>query len=590
VNPDEIMAVSSSERQQPHVGWVTRFLPGLIRLLKYQPTDFRFDLVAGVSVAAVALPVGIAYSEIAGVPPIYGIYSALVPLLVYALLGSSKQLIVNPDAATCLMVAAAIAPLAGGDPARYLQLMILLTVMTGTMSIVFGLLRFGFLANFLSNPILIGYLNGVALLILVGQLPKLFGYHSEAGDISSKVVEFFRNISKFHLPTLALGLTAIGALIALKRFLPRLPGALIVAAGCILAVFLLKLQERGVAVLGAVPSGLPSLHLPDFGLLVESHSLLRAAAGISVIGFISGILTCKSFARRNKYDVDANQELVAFGACSLASGLVQGFPVTGADSRTAVNNDMGGRTQMVGLVAAGTIVVFLLFLTAPLGLLPTAALAAIVAVASLGLFDFAALRDLYAASRRELMFCLVTTIAVLYFGVLEAVFFAVMLTFLWLLMVASKPRTAILGRVSGLPGLHSLSDYPNAQTVDGLILFRFESNLLFFNIDYLKERLLEEIAKSPTPVEWVVIDASPVSLVDLTALTKIMDLRDHLQERGIRLGFAAVRRSVMSSFKSSWLENHPRLDGTSRFPTVKSAIKAFVHRNDLPPAVASTAE
>jgi len=559
------------------MSWLTRFLPGLSTFLHYQRGDFRFDCVAGLSVAAVALPVGIAYAAIAGVPAVYGIYSACIPLLIYAFFGSSRQLIVGPDAATCLMVASALAPLAGGNPQRYMELMISITLITGIFNIIFGLCRFGFMANFLSHPILVGYLNGIALIVLAGQLPKLFGYKAEAGDFFGKLLEFSQKIEGRHLPTLILGIVALLILFALKRWASQLPAALIVAALSIIAVEVLHLQACGVAVLGPVPSGLPTLQVPSFDP-ERFKILVQHAASIALISFTSGVLTAKSFARRNRYDIDANQEMIAFGACDIVSGLMQGFPVTGADSRTAVNSAMGGRTQLAGIVAAGAMILFLLFFTSPLASLPNAALAAIIIVSSIGLFDFPSVRELYSASRRELTFSLVTTAGVLYFDVLPAVFLAILLTLLWLLLASSRPHDAVLGRVPGISGYHNIEDFPDAVTFPGLLLYRFDSSILFFNVEYFKNRILKEIAKSPVPLEWVVVDAAPINAVDITALHQLKDLIEDLNGRGITLRFARVKQSLWIFFKASWIASHPQLKKRVRYNTLTSAVEAFKQR------------
>jgi MFS superfamily sulfate permease-like transporter len=306
------------------------------------------------------------------------------------------------------------------------------------------------------------------------------------------------------------------------------------------------------------------------------------AASIALISFTSGILTAKSFARRNRYDVDANQELIAFGACNIASGLVQGFPVTGADSRTAVNNAMGGKTQLVGIVAATAMMVFLLFFTAPLASLPNAALAAVIAVASIGLFDLSALRELYTASRRELVFSLVTTAGVLYFDVLPGVLISIALTLLWLLLAASKPHDAVMGKVPGLGGYHDILDFPEAVTIPGLLLYRLDGNILFFNVDYCKERIMAEIARSPTPVEWIVIDASPVNDIDITALHKLRDLREELEGLGISLKYARVKHSLWKHFHSGWIADNLQDNKASRYASLAAAVEAFEQRDRHP--------
>jgi len=580
------MSCPSLSTQAKAVGrWLRRFVPGIGTLLAYRADYLRFDLIAGLSVAAVSLPVGIAYAQIAGVPVVYGIYAAILPLLAYALFGSSPQLITGPDAATCIMVASALGPLAAGDSQRYMELMVSITLITGLLHIAFGCCRFGFIANFFSQPILVGYLNGIALIILAGQLPKFFGYKGEAGDFLGKLVEFSQKVDQTHLPTLMLGGAALALLIALQRWAPRLPAALIVIVAAIAAVRLLQLNSHGVVVLGAIPAGFPSLHLPSFDPL-RFKVLVQDAAGIALISFTSGILTAKSFARRNRYDVDANQELIAFGACNIASGLVQGFPVTGADSRTAVNNAMGGKTQLVGIVAAVAMMLFLLFLTAPLASLPNAALAAVIAVASIGLFDLRSLRELYAASRRELIFSLVTTAGVLAFDVLPGVLIAIVLTLLWLLLAASQPHYAVLGRVPGISGFHDISKYPDAVTIPGLLLYRFDGNILFFNADYCKERILAEIAKAPSPVEWIVVDASPVNDVDITALHTLRDLRMQLAGQGISLRYARVKHSLWKFFHTLWVADTLQVNQASLFPSIAAAIEAFEQRGNPPETIA----
>ena len=554
-----------------------RYAPGLGSLLRYQSSWLGSDIAAGLSVAAIALPVGIAYSELAGVPAVVGMYSAIFPLLAYALFGSSRQLMTGPDAATCIIVAASLGPLAGGDPRLYLALMVVLTLMTGILYIIGGVMRLGFIANFLSQPILAGYLNGIALIILTGQLPKLCGYTSNATETFSQLAEFAGKLPSAHLQTLMLGLGLLVAMVALRRVSPRLPAALIVVLVGIVAVTALGLHQHGVAILGQVPAGLPGLHLapvdPD-----KLRNLFVDAAGITLVSFTSGVLTAKSFARLNRYDIDANQELIAFGAANLATGIAQGFPVTGADSRTAVNNAMGGKSQMVGIVAAAAMLVVLFFLTDPLGYVPITALAAVIMVSAVGLFDFATLRELYRISRREFLLSVTTTLGVLLLGVLDGVLLAVVLSLLRLLAIGSRPHDAVLGRVPGIKGFHDIADYPAATTLPGLMLYRFDANLVFFNVDYFRERVRSIIAASKTPVEWFVVDASTVNVVDITALHKFEELREELASRGIVLGTARVKRNLMRFFEPDWARERLEQPATYRFTTLKSAVRAFNNR------------
>jgi high affinity sulfate transporter 1 len=574
----------NSTEQLRLTGWdrMRRFAPGLAMLRGYRPRWLRNDMAAGLSVAAIALPVGIAYAELAGVPAVFGIYSAIFPLFAYALFGSSRQLMTGPDAATCMLVAAALAPLAAGDPDRYLALMTVLTLMTGGLYVVAGMARLGFIANFLSLPILTGFLNGVALVIVVGQLPKIAGYESVAGHFFPRLVEFFNRIGQAQVPTLLLGLGALALLVMLRRLVPRVPAALIVVAAGITVVMLLGLEKKGVETIGDISAGLPSLRFPALTVR-EFGTLFLDAAGIVLISFTSGVLTAKSFARRNRYEIDANQEMIGFGACNLASGLAQGFPVTGADSRTAVNNAMDGKTQLVGIVAGGTMLAIVVFLADPLTFVPNTALAAVIIVSALGLFDFHALRELYESSRREFAISVGTTAGVLVVGVLPGVILAVGLSLLWLLWVGSRPHDAILGRVPGLKGFHDVRDYPDAVTIPGLVIYRFDANLIFYNADYFRDRLRSVIAASETPVEWVVVDASPINVVDFTAVQKFQELRAEFGARGIFLATARVKRNLDRFFKEDWIREQRDAYREYRFVTVKSAVRAFnMRKREIP--------
>ena len=569
--------MSNANKQGKVLAFARNFMPGLEIFSRYDRSWLRSDLGAGLSVAAIALPVGIAYADLAGVPAVIGMYSAIFPLLAYALFGSSRQLMTGPDAATCIIVAASLGPLAGGDPERYLALMVILTLITGIFYVVAGFSRLGFIANFLSQPILTGYLNGIALIIIAGQLQKLFGYSGEAEEFFPKLTEFIDQVDHSHLPTLVLGLGLLTVLIIFRRMAPKLPAALIVVVVGIAVVVLLGLDQSGVAVLGSVPAGLPSLHIATFDP-TTFKTLFVDAAGIALVSFTSGVLTAKSFARRNRYEINANQELIAFGASNIASGLAQGFPVTGADSRTAVNNAMGGKTQLVGIVAAGSMLLILFFLTEPLGYVPTAALAAVIMVSAVGLFDFKELRNLYEISHRELVLSVATTLGVLILGVLPGVLLAVALSLFWLLTVVSRPHDGVLGRVKGIKGFHNVADFPDATTIPGLILYRFEANLVFFNADYFRDRLRATIAAAKTPVEWVVVDASSINVVDITALQKIDELREELAAQGIVLAVARAKRNLMKFFNHDWGTKRREFHARYHFDTIKSAVRAFNNR------------
>ncbi len=553
---------------------IARFAPGLANLLQYDRSWLRGDLVAGVSVAAVALPIGIAHAEIVRVPTEIGIYSAIFPLFAYALFGSSRHLMVGPDAATSLLVAAALVPLAGGDPQRYLALIVLLSLLTGVLHLIGGFLRLGFVANFLSQPILNGFLSGTALVLILGQMKPLLGYSGTARSFFPRLIEFFQSVGKFHLPTVFLGLGLLAVLITVRRLLPRVPAALVVIVLGILLVVGLGLEQKGISVIGRVPGGFPKLTLllPTFA---DFRAVLDDAMAIALLSFISGILTVKSFARRSRTPFSSNQELIGFGAANIASALAQGFPVTGGSTRTAVNVSTGGMSQLAGIVAAVTMLLVLFFLTAPLAYVPNAALAAIIILSGWGLLDLKAFRLLHTVGRLELGVSLVAMFGVLIMGVLPGVGLAVGLSLAWLIYIDSRPPDAILGRIPGVPGYHSLKDTPEAKSVPGVLIYQFSANMVFFNANRFKARVLSAIAASATPVEWVVVDAGPVNYVDFTAVEIIDELREELLSRDIKIVIANEKRHVLRYFEGGWVQERRERLSAHHFPTIKSALKAF---------------
>lgn len=379
---------------------IARWLPGIELVRTYRREWFSSDLVAGLSVAAVALPIGIAYAQLAGFPPVVGIYSCILPLVAYAIFGSSRQLVVNPDAAACAIVAATIAPLAAGNAARYAELSIQLTFFTGVLCIIGGLAGFGVIANFLSRPILTGYLNGIALTIIAGQLGALFGFRVSPGGFFHIVIEAVSRLNETQIATVVLGVTLLVLILALKKLTPRIPSPLVAAILSAGVVFALSLNAKGVAVVGAVPAGFPPPVIPEVKA-AEIWPLLFGAAGIALVSFCSMMTTARGFAAKNGYRIQVNQDLFALGMSDLASAFNRGFAVSGADSRTAVADASGGKTQMTSIAAALVMAVVLIFLTGPLAYVPTAALAAILISSALGLFDWGSLGHYYRVSKPE---------------------------------------------------------------------------------------------------------------------------------------------------------------------------------------------
>ena len=545
-----------------------RFAPGLAALRHYKVADAQADINAGLAVAAVAVPVGIAYAALAGFGPEVGLYSSILPLIAYAIFGTSRQLIIGPDAATCAVIAAAVAPLAGGDAALYASLSATLALLTGLICIGASFLRLGVLADFLSRPILVGFLNGVALSIILGQADKIFGFPVHESGILPRVIEIIGKLGETHWATLAVATGTFAIMAIVPRLVPWLPSALVGMALAGAAVPLLGLAAAGVKTLGAVPAGLPALKLPyaDPALL---SSLFAEAAGLALVTFSSMMLTARSFAAKNGYDVDADQDFAALGAANVASALSQGFAVSGADSRTAVSDAARGRTQAVGLVAAAAVALVLLFFTAPLQFVPLAALGAVLVAAGLSLIDIASLRLIYRIDPTEALLSVLATLGVVAVGPVNAILFAVMLALLRFIKLMSRPPAEILGKVEGFPGLHSLERHERGQSIPGLLLFRFNAPITFFNSPYFKRELMRAIDESGPGLRHVVIDLLPVSTIDATGLMTLTELSAALKARGI--GFNAAGRATewrLWADKRGFDRQRVRF-----FPTLRQAVR-----------------
>lgn len=514
-----------------------RFAPGLATLRHYKLADAPADINAGLAVAAVAVPVGIAYAVLAGFGPEVGLYSTILPLIAYAIFGTSRQLIVGPDAATCAVIAAAVAPLAAGDAALHASLSATLALLTGLICIGASFLRLGVLADFLSRPILVGFLNGVALSIILGQSDKIFGFPVQESGILPRLAEIVGKLGETHWATLAVAGGTFAIMAIVPRLVPWLPSALVGMALAGAAVPLLGLAAAGVKTVGAVPGGLPALKLPyaDPALL---SSLLAEAAGLALVTFSNMMLTARSFAAKNGYDVDPDQDFAALGAANVASALSQGFAVSGASSRTAVSDTAGGRTQAVGLVAAAAVALVLLFFTAPLQYVPLAALGAVLVVAGLSLIDIESLRLIYRIDPTEALLSVLATLGVVAVGPVNAILFAVVLALLRFIKLMSRPRVEILGKVEGFPGLHSLERHEHGQSIPGLLLFRFNAPITFFNAPHFKRELMRAIDEQDPGLRHVVIDLLPVSAIDATGLLTITDVIKALEARNIGLNAA----------------------------------------------------
>lgn len=555
--------------------FLARWAPGLAALMAYRRADLLPDLRAGLAVAAVAVPVGIAYAELAGFPAEYGLYSSLVPLLAYGLLGSSRQLIVGPDAATCAVIAASVAPLAAGDAALYASLSGMLALLAGLVCIGASLLRLGALADFLSKPILVGFLNGVAITIVVGQLGKIFGIPLVGQGMLATLADLAVSLPQTHLPTLLVALGAIVVYLACRRLAPAVPPAVAAMAAGALAVALLSLDALGVKTLGAVPAGLPGFALPrvDAALLPQ---LVADAAGLALVSFSSLMLTSRSFASKNRYEVDADRDFAALGIANLASAVTHGFAISGADSRTAMGDAAGGRTHATGLFAALAVGLVLLFLTEPLRFVPVAALGAVLVFAGLSLVDLRSLALIWRADRAEAAISLLATAGVVAFGAIQGILVAVLLAVLRFVRISARPRVEILGRIAGMPGFHALDRHQDGLAPAGVLIVRFNGPIVFFNAGHFRHQLMAAVGPDGGSVATVILDLLPVTGVDVTGLFVLKEVRDALAARGIAL-VAAGRRTEWQQ----WLAAHgfPQ-DAIALYPTLRQAVKAF--RADAP--------
>ena len=555
---------------------LTSLMPGLAALRSYRfGSDFNSDLFAGLSVAAVALPVSIAYAELAGLSPAVGLYASIGPLLAYALFGTSPQLMVNPDAASCAILAAAVTPLAGGDPSLYLSLATALTLFTGILCMLASVFRLGVLANFLSRPILVGFLNGIALSIFLGQIGKVLGFQVTASKIVPKLLEIISKLPSTQMPTLLVTLFSIAVLLLVRKFITKVPAALAVLVLSAVVVKLFDLQSLGVAVLAPVPAGLPALALPIVPLDTVPQ-LLGSGAGLALVLFTSGTITSRSFASRGGYEVDVDRELVAYGAANIASSLAQGFVVTGADSRTAMAVTAGGKTQVTGLVAAAVIALVLLFFTGPLQFVPLAALGVVLISAALSLLDFSSLRLLWRMDRRECGLSLVTTAGVVALGSINGILIAVALAIVRFVKHTARPSVELLGKEKGLPGLHSIDRHTSAKAIPGLVLFRFNAPLVFFNAEHFKQCALKAARASGDDLRWFVIDTIPISDIDINGVTVLKDLKQKLAGQNVKLVLAGRQSEIETGLRQigEQVENVSELT----YPTLRQAVNAFSTR------------
>ncbi|HSK27076.1 MAG TPA: sulfate permease [Jiangellales bacterium] len=551
-------------------GRLARLAPGLARILRYERSWLRGDLVAGVTVAAYLVPQVMAYAEVAGLPAVAGLWAVVGAMCVYALLGSSRQLSVGPESTTALMTAVAIGPLAGGDPARYAVLAAALALIVAVLCLVGWVARLGFLGELLSKPVLVGYLAGVAVIMIVGQLDTITGIDVEGSTPVEEVVSFLGRLDEAQLPTVVLSAVVLVGLLAGARLFPRAPVPLVAIVLAAVAVAVLDLD---VQVIGDVPSGLPRPQLPAVDL-ADLTALLLPAIGVTVVAYTDNTLTARAFATKGGYPLDPNQELLALGGANLAAGLSQGFPVSSSGSRTVIGDSLGSRSQLYSLVAATAVVGTLLALGGLLATFPSAALGALVVWAALRLVDLAELRRIARFRHSELVLALATTAAVLVVDILYGVLVAVGLSVLDLLRRVARPHDGILGYAPGVAGMHDIDDYPDARQVPGLVVYRYDSPLFFANAEDFKRRALAALDTAEGPVEWFLLNAEANVQVDLTSVDALDELREELESRGVLLALARVKWELREELVNAGFVE--RLGEDRLFATLPTAVAAFV--------------
>ncbi len=520
---------------------IAHWLPGLATLRSYKAAYLPHDLAAGLTLGALMVPVGLAYGELAGLP-LAGLYGSMLPLLAYALLGSSRQLVVGPDTAMAALVAVAVVPLAAGDAGRLALLAVGLSVMVGVLCLLGGVLRLGFVANFLSKPVIVGFMHGLALVIIGAQLPKVLGVPSGGETTLEQFTSLVQRLPDVNLIALAIGVASVAVIRLCRRFVPRVPGAVLALVGSLLAVVLLGLDKQGVAVIGRIPTGLPDLSLPVLSL-DDFEALLPVALVAAALSFSDTMVTASGFAARNHYRIDANQELLAIGMANLVSGLSQGLPISASDSRTAVAEASGSRTQLTSVIAAVVVAAVMLYFARFLYYLPAAALGGIMIASAWGLCDTSEFVRLWRFRGISLAAALVTLVAVVVLGVMEGILIGVVFSLVLLLRSLAFPPDALLGRTPD-GGWHDPAHRPDAAPLPGLLVYRFSAPLFFANCHLFRERIEAAIGRAGQPVRAVVVDGGAIHDVDLMACELLVELERELGERGVRIVFGNLRDRV----------------------------------------------
>jgi len=550
-------------------------LPGLIAVRKYRAAWLAHDISAGIVLATILVPVGIAYAEASGVPGVCGLYATIIPLLAYALFGPSRVFVLGPDSSLAAVILGVVFPLSGGDPVRAIALAGMIAIVSGIVCILAGIARLGFITELLSKPIRYGYMNGIALTVLVSQLPKLFGFSIDVEGPLRKLWAIMEGIfiGRANWTAFAVGAGTLAVILLLKNS-KRLPGVLIAVVGATTVVGALHLAARAnVSILGPLPQGLPSFTIPMI-TYADIVPVLIGGSAVALLSFADTSVLSRAYAARLNTSVDPNQEMVGLGAANLAAGFFQGFPISSSASRTPVAEAAGARTQLTGVV--GALCVALLLVVAPnlLQHLPNSALAAVVIASAIGLVEVNDLSRIFRIQRWEFWLSIVCFVGVAVLGAIPGIGVAVSVAVVEFLWGAWRPHSAVLGRAEGVKGYHDITRYPGARQIPGLVLFRWDAPLFFANAEFFKARVLEAMAKSPARVHWLVVAAEPVTNVDVTAADMLNELDQTLHGAGSELCFAELKDPVKDKLKRFGL--FEKIGEPFFFPTIEAAVDCYL--------------
>ena len=556
------------------------WLPGLQILSEYKAAWFPRDVMAGLVLATMLVPVGIAYALASGVPGIYGLYATIVPLLAYALFGPSRILVLGPDSSLAPVILAVVLPLSHGDAMHAVALASIMAVISGLVCVLIGVLRLGFITELLSKPIRYGYMNGIALTVLISQLPKLFGFSIEDAGPLRDLTRITESIlrGQVNWTSFAVGASTLTAILLLKPY-KRIPGLLLAVVAATVVVGILNLDTTaGVKVLGPLPQGLPAFALPIVSF-AHLNGVIIGGCAVAMVAFADTSVLSRTYAAKTRTAVDPNQEMIGLGAANLLTGFFQGFPISSSSSRTPVAEAAGSKTQLTGIVGAVAVALLLMFAPNLMKDLPSSALAAVVIAAAIGLFEFADLRRIFRIQQWEFWLSVGCFVGVAVFGVIPGIGIAIVIAVVEFLWDGWRPHFAVLGRVDGIRGYHDVTRYPDARRIPGLVLFRWDAPLFFANAELFHQRILGAIAESPTPVRRIIITAEPVTSIDVTSADMLAELEHTLTRSGIELRFAEMKDPVKDKLRR--FELFDRFGGANFYPTIGSAVDAYLKEHNI---------